>query len=73
MEGNKQLLSALGVLGVIGAAAAGYVSINTPEGAQCAVDLADASARLELYTEAANACKPALEACLTSLTVEPTE
>ena len=70
MEDNKKWLAGLGFLGVMGAAAAGWVTIDTPEGKQCAIDLADASARLELYVEVADACKPALEACLTSIQEE---
>jgi len=61
---DKRLIAGLGFLGVIGASLAGYVTITTPKEAQCAIDLADSKARLELLTEAADACKPALEACL---------
>lgn len=52
------------VLGVLAGAVGGYVRITTPEAAQCAVDLADAKARLELLTEAKDACKTALTVCM---------
>jgi hypothetical protein len=54
----------LGMLGLLAGAAGGYVNITTPEAAQCAVDLADARARLELLTEAKDACKEALGVCV---------
>jgi hypothetical protein len=54
----------LATLGVIALAAAGYVTITTPQAQQCAIDLADARARLELLTEAKDACKEALMVCV---------
>lgn len=60
---NKPAIAGVGVLGVIGMAALGYVSITTPEAQQCAVDLADAKARLELHEEIMQACKTALDEC----------
>jgi len=60
---NKAAIAGLGVLGILGLAAFGYVNITTPEAQQCAVDLADAKARLELHAEIMAACKTALEEC----------
>lgn len=53
----------VGVLGILAAAAMGYVKVTTPEAAQCAVDLADKSARLELTTQAMDSCSEALKLC----------
>lgn len=53
----------LAAIGIMAGAAGGYVRITTPEAAQCAVDLADAKARLELLVEVKESCKSALEAC----------
>lgn len=64
MPDPKYMAAGLGLLGVLGLGAIGYVKITTPEAAQCAVDLADAKARLELLTEAKDACKTALTACV---------
>jgi len=66
---NSQYLSAgLAAIGVVALAAAGFVTITTPGEQECAseltetrVQLAGASARLELLTEAKDACKTALE------------
>lgn len=55
--------AAVAAVGVLALAAAGYLQITTPEAAQCAVDLADARARLELLIEAKDACKAALKTC----------
>jgi hypothetical protein len=48
-------------IGIIAMSLAGYVTVTTPEEQQCQIDLADASARLELLSEAKDACKAALE------------
>lgn len=53
----------LAAIGILAGAAGGYVRITTPEAAQCAVDLADAKARLELLSEVKDSCKTALAAC----------
>lgn len=57
---TRYLSAAIGAIGVIALAAAGYVQITTPEAAQCSVDLADARARLELLREVKDTCKAAL-------------
>ena len=49
---------------MLGLATAGYIQITTPEHAQCSIELAGAEVRLELLTEATEACAPALETCL---------
>jgi hypothetical protein len=54
----------LATIGLLAGAAGGYVRITTPEAAQCAVDLADAKARLELLAEVKDSCKTALAACV---------
>lgn len=59
----KMLLYGLAAVGVLAGSFAGYVKVTTPEAAQCAVDLADAKARLELLNEAKDACKTALSIC----------
>ncbi len=59
----KHVGAGLAAIGVLGAAMTGYVRITTPEAAQCAVDLADAKARLELLAEVKDSCKDALKAC----------
>lgn len=56
----------LAALGVVAMTLAGYVTITTPQAQQCAIDLADARARLELLTEAKDACKEALQVCVPS-------
>ena len=58
---TKNIAAGLGVLGVLAMAVVGAVKIVTPGEYQCAVDLADSKARLELLTEAKDACKAALE------------
>lgn len=60
---SKHISAGLAAIGLAALAATGYVNITTPEAQQCAVDLADAKARLELLTEATDACKDALEVC----------
>jgi len=60
---NKPAIAGLGALGILALAALGYVSITTPEAQQCAVDLADAKARLEMHAEIMKACKTALDEC----------
>ena len=56
---DSKVLAGLGALGVVAAALAGYVTITTPSEQEC--QIADASARLELLTEAKDACWVALE------------
>jgi len=60
----KHIGAGLAAVGVIAMALAGYVTITTPEAQQCQIQLADAKARLELLTEAKDACKDALNAYL---------
>lgn len=59
----RHIGAGLAAIGVLALAASGYVHITTPEAAQCAVDLADAKARLEVLTEVKDSCKVALEHC----------
>jgi|1_EtaG_2_1085319.scaffolds.fasta_scaffold76461_2 hypothetical protein len=61
---EKTWAAGIGVIGVLGLATAGYIQITTPEHAQCSIELAGAEVRLELLTEATEACAPALETCL---------
>jgi hypothetical protein len=60
----KHVGAGLAALGVLAMAMAGYVTITTPEAQQCQIELADAKARLELLTEAKDACKDALNMCV---------
>lgn len=59
----KTIGGGLAVLGVLGGAVVGYVKIQTPEAAKCAVDLSAAEARVEMLTEIKDTCKVALEGC----------
>lgn len=59
----KHVGAGLAALGIAALAVSGYLKITTPEAAQCAVDLADARARLETLVEVKDSCKVALEAC----------
>ncbi len=59
----QQVAYVVAVAGVLAGAAGGYVRVTTPEAAQCAVDLADKTARLELTAEAMGACERALDLC----------
>lgn len=61
---SKHVTAGLAAIGVIAMSASGYLYVSTPEAQQCAVELADAKARLELVTEAKNTCKSALEKCV---------
>jgi hypothetical protein len=61
---NKAQASGLGVLGVLGMALTGYITITTPEEQACQIELADKSARLELLEEAKEACKSALDSLM---------
>lgn len=60
---QKNIAMSLAALGVLAAGALGWLNIDSKSGAQCAVDLADAKARLELLTEVRDQCKVALESC----------
>jgi len=60
----KTIGAGLTAIGIIALAFAGYVKITTPEAQQCQIELAGAKARLELLTEAKDACKDALNAYL---------
>lgn len=59
----KLIAYAVGVLGILGGAAGGWLRITTPEAADCAVSLADRSARLELTDKAMTSCSAALTLC----------
>lgn len=59
----KTIALLAGAAAILVGAVAGVVKITTPEASECAVDLADARARVELLTEAKDACKAALSAC----------
>lgn len=59
----KHIGGALAGVGLLLASASGYLYVSTPEGQKCAVELADAKARLELVGEAKDACKEALKDC----------
>lgn len=61
----KYINAGLAAIGVIALTASGYLRITTPEAAQCAVELADAKARVEMLGEVKDSCKIALNACLT--------
>ena len=68
---SKYISAGLAAMGVVALAAAGFVTISTPAEAECQKELtetkvkfADASARLELLTEAKDACKDALKAVM---------
>ena len=60
---TRHIGAGLAALGVIALGAAGYLKVQTPEAAQCAVDLAATKARMEGLVEVRDACKTALEAC----------
>lgn len=63
MPDPRHMAAGLAAIGIVALAAAGYVKVTTPEAQQCAVDLADARARLELLVEVKDACKEALASC----------
>lgn len=62
----RHIGSGLAALGLLALAAAGYVTITTPQAQQCAVDLAAAKVRIEYLTDAKDACKEALRVCVPS-------
>lgn len=62
LSGNKIATAGLAGLALMVLIGMGYLTVTTPEAQQCQVDLADAKARLELLTEAKEACKAALAA-----------
>jgi len=64
----QQIGAILAAIGIFLSSVSGVLYVSTPEAQQCEVSLADAKARLELYTEVKNACKTALESC-----AKPTE
>ena len=64
MAMDNKVMAGIGALGVLALALAGVVTVTTPEEKQCQIDLADASARLELLTEAKEACKAALDSLI---------
>jgi hypothetical protein len=68
---SRYISAGLAAVGVMALAAAGFVTITTPGEQECQTDLtdekvkyADCSARIELLTEAKDACKDALEALI---------
>jgi predicted aconitase len=64
MDASKYVSAGLAAIGAIALAASGYLTVTTPEAQECAVQLADHKARLELLTEAKDACKVALSSCV---------
>ena len=65
---SRYISAGLAAIGVVALAAAGFVNITTPAEEECRreltevkIELADAKARLELLTEAKDACKDALK------------
>lgn len=60
---QKAIAYVIGVVGILAGAAGGYFKITTPEAAECQVQLADKSARLELTEKAAASCEKALDLC----------
>ena len=65
-DSRTYIAGGLGAIGLLAAAAMGYVHITTPEAAKCATDLARAETRIELHDEAMEACKTALQVCAQS-------
>ncbi len=63
---SRYIGGGLAAIGIAAGVLGGYFSITTPEAQQCAVDLADARARLELLVEAKDTCKAALSTCIPS-------
>lgn len=61
---SKYIGGGLAAIGILAAASAGYLTITTPEAQECAIDLADAKARLELGEEIKDTCKIALKSCV---------
>ena len=61
----KLIATGIAAIGLAAGAGAGLVKITTPEAAECAVNLADAKARVEMLNEIKDSCKVALESCLT--------
>lgn len=66
---SRYISAGLAAIGVLSLAATGFVNIVTPAEQECQQELsdvrvekADCAARLELLTEAKDACKDALEA-----------
>ena len=63
----QQISAGLGAIGLLALAAAGFISFTTPKELECQQDLTDVrielagkNARLDLLTEAKDACKDAL-------------
>lgn len=70
MDVPKYISAGLASAGALALVASGYLTLTTPEGQQCQINLADQRARLELMTErvkiltdATDACKTALQSC----------
>ena len=59
----QHLAYAVAVVGALVGMAGGYLRVTTPEAAQCAVELADKAARLDLTTQAMGTCERALDLC----------
>ena len=60
----RHIGTGLATLGLLALAAAGYVTITTPQAQQCTIDLATAKVRIEYLTDAKDACKTALQVCV---------
>jgi predicted aconitase len=59
----KYMGAGLAAIGALALAAAGYVQFITPTELECREKLSAAEVRVELLTEAKDACKVALDAC----------
>lgn len=64
---KEQIAYGVGVLGILGMTASGYLTITTPEAQECQVSLADKSARLELTTTRLDETLNAMDKCATAL------
>ena len=59
----KYLGAGLAAVGMLALAAAGYVQFITPTELECREKLSASEVRVELLTEAKDACKVALDTC----------
>ena len=59
----KHIAALLTAAGLAAGAMYGTIKVTTPEAQECAVSLADKSARLELTTGAMESCSKALDLC----------
>ena len=61
---QKQVSMGLAALGVLALGAMGYLNIQTPEAAECAVQNARLDERVKSLTELRDQCKVALTSCI---------